>query len=296
MLKLLTGKVNPHPLPTMATAFTEKPSGLIIWTGLSLLDGKTPIEVTLTGLKSKSNNAKTGRVLQTWIQLANIDPRDAIRDGRDAPICGDCKHMARCVDCGTHAPFHEGARCPDCGGEVKRPCYVKVQHGPTTVYKVRNGIKGPWARNPWYAMATPADLEQIKGLDAVIRFGAYGDPAAVPTRVWESLAELCPRFMGYTHQWRTCDPNLKRYCMASVDSPKEYAEAVSMGWRTFRVRAPWQKLDKAEAVCPASEEAGKKAVCADCTLCMGTQRKAKHIAIIAHGIGARAFLQSVKTE
>ena len=77
--------------------------------------------------------------------------------------------------------------------------------------------------------------------------------------------------------------------MASVDSPAEYAEAIAAGWRTFRVRTADQELVKGEVVCPAAKEAGQRVTCFDCSLCMGTTRKAKNIAIIAHGVGASAF-------
>ena len=171
-----------------------------------------------------------------------------------------------------------------------RTCYVKVFHAPANAYKIRHGIKhGAWARNPWYPMATPEFIERIRSMAPVIRFGAYGDPAAVPTRVWETLAGASSRWLGYTHQWRTCDPELARYCMASVDSPTEYGEARAMGWRTFRVRTKDQTLEGGEIVCPASKEGGQKVQCDVCSLCMGTERNAKDVAIIAHGVGAGAF-------
>jgi len=290
MLRLPSGSDRPvFPAPTMAEAFTDTPSGLVVWSGISLIDGRTPIDAILTGMKGLSNNSKTGPTLQVWIIRHDMDPRDAIATGSEQGICGNCKHRPHCEDCGRVGPFYEGATCEACGGKMVRPCYVKVFHGPTTAYKVRHGIKGPWARNPWYPMATNADLEQVRAKGAVIRFGAYGDPAAVPTRVWEALAGVSIRYLGYTHQWRTCDPELARYCMASVDSPEEYGEARAAGWRTFRVRTSDQPLDRGEIVCPASAEAGKRAVCADCSLCMGTGRPAKSIAIIAHGVGASAF-------
>ena len=278
-----------YPDPVMASAFTETPSGLLIWSGISLLDGITLIDVIITGLKAASGNVKTGKVMPVWIQRHGMDPRDAIATGAEAGICGDCRHRPRCSDCGLVGPFYEKAVCAACGGRMERACYVKVFHGPTTVYKTRHGIKGPWARNPWYAIATPENLEQIRAKDPVIRFGAYGDPAAVPTRIWETLASASKRFLGYTHAWRTCDPALKAFCMASVDSPAEYAEAIAAGWRTFRVRTKAEELQGGEIVCPAAKEAGKRATCFDCSLCMGTSRKAKNIAIIAHGVGASAF-------
>ena len=285
---LLSGTVRPYPLPGPARDFTDTPSGLVLWSGLSLLDGRTLIDCIMTGLKAKSGNVKTGAMLQTQVIRHDMDPRNAIALGLDAPICGDCKHRPHCEDCEAFGPFYKGARCEHCGGKMVRPCYVKIQHAPTTTYKVRHGVKGPWARNPWYPLATPADLEYLRTREPVTRFGSYGDPAAVPTRVWAALASVSKRWTGYTHAWRTCDPDLARYCMASVDTEAEYAEARAAGWRTFRVRTAAQPVLPREVVCPAAKEAGQRVTCFDCSLCMGTTRKAKDIVIVAHGNGASA--------
>jgi len=40
-------------------------------------------------------------------------------------------------------------------------------------------------------------------------------------------------------------------------------------------------------LCPASEEAGRKATCATCKLCGGASIKAKSVAIPAHGTSKR---------
>ena len=47
----------------------------------------------------------------------------------------------------------------------------------------------------------------------IIRLGSYGDPAAVPIEIWDNLCSVAANYTGYTHQWATCDPNLKNYCM-----------------------------------------------------------------------------------
>jgi len=67
-----------------------KPNGVIVYEGPSELDGE-PIVVIVTGLR-KSDNTKTGDMLQLWILLQNKLPCDAAKQGLDSSICGDCKH------------------------------------------------------------------------------------------------------------------------------------------------------------------------------------------------------------
>lgn len=126
------------------------------------------------------------------------------------------------------------------------------------------------------------------GKDKIVRLGAYGDPAALPISVWHNLLKYAKRWTGYTHQWKS-NPHLKRYCMASVDSEKEYQEAKLRGWRTYRVLRPTEKTATKEIHCPASDEMGKRTTCEKCTLCMGTSVKAKDIAIYAHGRSKNNF-------
>lgn len=47
-----------------------------------------------------------------------------------------------------------------------------------------------------------------------VRLGTYGDPAAVPTVVWQTVLAQSAMHTGYTHQWRTCDQTLAHWCMA----------------------------------------------------------------------------------
>ena len=62
-------------------------TGMILYEGPSLLDGK-PIVVIAT---FRSRNRKTGaRVIQTWIIRADKDPRDVVAEERAFSICGSC--------------------------------------------------------------------------------------------------------------------------------------------------------------------------------------------------------------
>src|SRR5690606_32328290 len=92
----------------------------------------------------------------------------------------------------------------------------------------------------------------------VVRLGAYGDPAAVPFDFWHRLLDKAKDWLGYTHQWRTCDQRLKQFCMASVDSRAEYDEAHDAGWRTYFVGKDLDDMPPRVALCPASAAAGKK--------------------------------------
>lgn len=63
----------------------------------------------------------------------------------------------------------------------------------------------------------------------------------------------------------------------------------SLGWRTFRVRGEHESLHVDEVICPASEEAEHSTTCLDCQLCRGQDRKARSVAIIAHGQRVKWF-------
>jgi hypothetical protein len=236
-------------------------NGIILWQGASLLDG-APIVVIATGLKAGSENAKTGNMLQTFILRADIEPTAAIKSGADSSICGACPHRGD-------------------GTGKGRTCYVNVGQGPLAVYRAfKRGVY------PDCADATDSTYEQAMvnvGAGRIVRLGTYGDPAAVPFWVWESLTSKCIGHTGYTHQWRSA-PALRSLCMASADSETDAREAHAAGWRTFRVAMPCDSPRiETEVRCPASAEAGKKLTCAQCLACSGATGKRGSIVIQAHG-------------
>ena len=234
---------------------------VILWEGPSALDG-APIVVIATGLAGASRNAKTGDMVQTWILRQDIAPHDAVKGGQDASVCGDC----------LHRPINGGA------------CYVKTFQAPGAIWRAYQ--RGRYVK--------AGDLDAIRAIGAgrVVRLGAYGDPAAAPLAIWQALTSQAKASNGYTHQWRRPDAqSLASICMASADSAEEGEEARAMGWRTFRLRAPFESIGAREFRCPASEEAGKKTDCATCRACGGTNAKAKASpVIIAHGATARRFI------
>lgn len=243
----------------------NKPNGMILYEGPSMLDGK-PIVVVATGIRRKSKNSKTGHLVQTWIMRSDISPLDALYTGQDESVCGDCKHRFM--------------------GD--KTCYVNVAKAPLAVWRAyKRGV---------YPVATEEDWCLL--FDLMVRKGSYGDPAAVPMWVWAVIDGRLPgiesvkRQPGYSHQWKRGIPGLEHHVMASVDSLEEAWKAQAMGMRTFRVMHKSESLAKGEILCPASKEAGHKAQCADCGLCDGKRfstDKRANVAIYVHGPKQRRF-------
>ena len=236
--------------------------GMVLYRGPSMLNGQ-PIVAILTGLGSgkSSKNKKTGGMLQTWILPAHVRPTEAARTGTDAAVCGTC-------------PLR-----PSEGGG----CYVTLFHAPLGVWKADQRRR--------YDRFEPARVRGHR-----VRFGSYGDPAAVPTMVWAMLARYASGYTGYTHAWRDAAPTLARYCMASADTPALATEAQARGWRTFRVG---DTASAGEILCPASEAAGKRTTCERCGLCAGTASAARSIYIPPHGASearARATVARLEAE
>lgn len=228
--------------------------GVVFYDGPSMMTGDRIIGV-MTGLADRSQNAKTGAMVQAWILLADLAPMDAKRVDRDGAICGDCKLRGR--------------------GGFGAECYVTVWQAPHAVWK-------SW-RAGGYPPASPAEAQALVEGRAV-RCGAYGDPAAMPFDVWHTLLRRAAGWVAYTHAWRTCDRRFQAVAMASVDTPAEADQARAAGWRTFRIRGRHDPITHGqEFICPASDEAGHRATCLTCQLCRGWQSPARSVAIVAHG-------------
>ena len=227
---------------------------MVIYEGPSVLNGK-PIVAIATGLVSPSSNTKTGPMIQTWILDANTEPHHAVKNGEDASVCGDCPARGKW-------------------------CYVTTFQGPLSIYRT-------WKRGGYPQYAAEAFAGQP------VRFGAYGDPAAVPFHIWDTIGFQARMVTGYTHAWKYCDPLFKHWCMASCDTEEEALQARERGWRTFRVtKSPGDKALSKEVICPASEEAGHKIQCIDCGACNGTStRRKSHIVIMAHGAKTKRFIE-----
>ena len=235
-----------------------KSNGVILWAGASLLDG-APIVAIATGLNGKSANTKTGGMVQTWILRSDVSPLDAIRTGADKSVCGGCIHRPN---------LKTG----------KRTCYVNIGQAPRSIFLA-------FKRGRYNYLLTGDYAATFAG--RAVRFGAYGDPAAVPVAVWENVKRTCGMYTGYTHQWRSEKfSRLLSICQASCETVADVENANRRGWGTFRVVPVGGTVPEAET-CPASAEGGKVATCETCGMCNG--RKGLNIAIIAHGATAKRY-------
>lgn len=217
--------------------------------------------IIATGFESPSDNRKTGDMIQIWILCKAVDPVEAIKQGLDRLICGNCRHRGH-EENGKHG--------------VERTCYVNEGQAPLGIWKAWKAGRYPLLRS----------LECFVGRK--VRFGAYGDPTHLPLSLALAIAGVSSGWTGYTHQWRK--PSLqgwKQLLMASVDTAAELIIARSMGWSTFRV-TPDTDHHSMETLC-ASDRVGTP--CADCLACAGSRGGIRAIHIPVHGKGAGHFMK-----
>lgn len=207
--------------------------GLVVYEGPSLLDGE-PIIAVATGITTQTRNEKTGNLIQVFIFRSDLKPTDAKKQDADKSVCGDCIHRSG-------------------------SCYVHIGRSV-------NAVHDAWQRGR-YTKLQPKHRSLFRGRK--VRFGAYGDPAAVPTRVWARLAGYVDGHTGYSHQWRTCDQDLRRFCMASCDSLDDVYEARKLGWRPFLVRPEGSPKPKGSFHCPAAATSPRPMTCEQCMACGG---------------------------
>jgi hypothetical protein len=233
-------------------------NGFTLFKGPSRINGKNIVAI----LTLQSENIKTGNMAQLWILTEELNPLAALKSGKDEAICGDCI-------------FRQSK-----GGD----CYVFVGKEPYVIWKAWKDGSYPILKYSFYQI-----LSQF-----FIRFGAYGDPSALPLGILQELKKNCKGYTSYTHQWKADSAlDMKSVCMASVDNAEEYNEAVQAGWRTYRVLKDKDALLPGEILCPNITNGVQ---CKDCLLCCGTSLKAKNIAIPAHGRNRNKFNVSVVSE
>lgn len=219
-----------------------------LYQGPSLLTGE-PIVGVVSGVDRPSRNRKTGPMIQTWYMRSDIPPIDALQSGADEAICG---------------------KCPLRGiNGRQRACYVTVAHAPRMIYNT-----------------IPQLLDIRNGLfrNRAVRLGSYGDPASIPIEAHRRILKEAILVTGYSHQWRTCDPEYSKILMASVSSEEEFEQAKAKGWKTFRVKNPDDPVLRGETICPASDEAGKVMSCIQCGRCNG---QSSDVVINIHGTHRR---------
>ena len=248
----------------------DMPNGVIIYEGPSTIDNK-PIVVIANSLKSNKNR-KIGDMIQTWILRSDIHPNDALKTGDDFSICGDC--------------IHRGVYNEATDTVKDRTCYVNLyQQG---VFAIFNAYK-----RGSYPVFNFKHVQLFK--DRHIRFGSYGDPAAVPVYVWRNLATLAKDFTGYTHLWHSCSTELANYCMASIETVDQYKHANAKGWRTFRlISDPNEARDDDEMTCPAQTHGVQ---CDKCNCCNGNTSNRSNVTVVFHGAMGRdkAYYRKLST-
>lgn len=235
----------------------SKPTSIVVYRGPSMLKGHGH-EMVRGVLSFGSDNVKTGPMAQLWILPDWQSPISASAFGEDGAICGE-RPQRRSLG----------------GG-----CYVTIFQGPQSAWKGSNGkpvdVRG--------AYAYLRRLGRRMG-GAVLRLGAYGDPAALPESLIRTLVTAVDgRTTGYTHQWREASW-IRPYVMASVESIRDALIARSSGWRTFRVTAGDASVGRGELVCLAES---KGMTCQECGLCDGSGKDGRRarvasIVIPAHG-------------
>jgi hypothetical protein len=231
----------------------------VVYRGASRLNG-LPIMAVITGLQKPSANRKTGPLAQLWILPQVESIRQLFDDAEtESSVCGDC-------------PLRKNN-----GLGVPRQCYVN----PMAMQSIYRSSPPSWD-------APISELPVNRRLVRGIRFGAFGDPSALPIELLEQLAaRFNNRFTGYTRQWRRF-PEYQRFLMASVLTAQERFDAVTSGWRYFSA------IDESEPPPPDSilclAEA-KNVACSDCRLCNGSGRTAKvNVHIPLHGSSANTAI------
>ena len=225
------------------------PSSVVVWEGQSQLNHK-PVVLILTGLERSSTNIKTGNMVQAVILDGTLKPTEAVQQGTDESVCGDC-------------PLRKGV------------CYVNLVPW-NQVFRAYSEKKIPHI--------SEEVLERAKDNNRKLRITAYGDPLAVPLGVWMRLLEYFRHHTGYTHQWRrsNLNPRWTSILMASCESKLDVLEASAQGWSTFRVRNKEAQMMNKEIECPHVNNSDVK--CANCRLCSGSGTGQRHVVVPVHGL------------
>lgn len=239
---------------TKKTPAKQREKGFIIYEGPSVLDGE-PIVAIAT---MKTSNRKTGEMVQVWILRSDINPVEASKQKLDVSICGNCPQR-----------WSNGGAC-----------YVNIGQAPNAVYK---GYK----RGLYPIFDAALHAGRFEGRK--IRLGAYGDPAAIPFDVLNTLVSYGIGHTGYTHQakHKNFDSRYFSLVMASADTPKSAQALQAQGAKTFRVALEGDSMFDNEIEC-LSESKGLS--CIDCMLCDGTK---KNIAIQVHGSRKKNFTSNM---
>lgn len=192
--------------------------------------------LVFTALK-RSNNTKTGNMIQTYI----LDKARLTRE-----------------------PRVFGAKCEAC--PLVNKCYVHNDK-----LSVRRALSKLLAKGRGsYKHATLAQvLPHLEG--RVVRFGTYGDPSVIPLDDVANIVSACKGHTGYTHFWREIDPAYSNYFMASTENKNDENEARLIGYRTFRVLLKEQTEHEVRSDSIECLNSSVGLTCEECGLCSGTE-------------------------
>ena len=255
------------PATDIAREYAELPKGikaantLVVWRGTSPYDGQQ-IMLVVSGVKTKSQNDKTGVMAQASILLADMHPVEGYKSGADSAICGDCPLR-----------LNNGSRI----------CYVNVLFNNGSQYK---------SVTKKQVVATPRQLAILLAhRQRGIRWGSYGDPGMLPFELINEVMTISGvNHTGYTHQWAQpwFDVRHFQYAMASIDDQntvKMLEELHGPDVRYYRLLSVTNgNVNPGEIMCPSDSDKRKadgtrKITCAECGLCAGSGKAAKSIAI-----------------
>jgi len=230
-----------------------------------------PIQISVTGWywTGTTTNSKTGNVPTLTVGKDRAESLDS---------CGNCPLLKR------NAP------------DGKARCYA--QHGTPAI--AHGSMIRARARNPESDRYTFKRAMRDAARSArMVRFGAAGDPAAIPhntLRSWfKTVRGLGMDVVGYTHQWANpANTWLKDHFMASVDDPSQVDAVADQDWRVATV-APADftsgttPAGRRIVLCPAmaAERKGRKVTCNQCRMC-DPQKGGPVIAFIDHGPSSRS--------
>ena len=226
------------------TRVADIPSLQVVWSGPSQLTGAPIMVVAACSGWRSSINAKTGDMVQVYILPLEMKPRTAWYQGGIEAVCPDaCPHRS----------------------DQDKDCYVNWSR-LTTTWKMGKEL------------VQRGDVGVSRGLfqGAIVRFGAGGDPSAVPLEVWAGIASEARGWSGYTANWQALTPEWSRLFMASVSSLPDVWRARSAGWRIYAASES-SAMDTELAVagvkvCP-SHSVGLQ--CVACRQCDGTSKGSK---------------------
>jgi len=195
---------------------------------------------------------------QVWILCEESDPVNAIASGDDSAICGDCRHRK------------------DAKG--RRTCYVNPGQAPLSIYQAWKRGKYPHIRS------IPIDKAERLFSTLYVRWGAYGDPALLPSSLVHWINSKAKGYTGYTHQWeKPWAQWTAGVFMASVDTKSEHDLAKAIGYKTFSVLHHTNTDCNHAKRCPATVE-HSQTQCITCNLCNGNRTD---VWVAAHGPSAK---------